>query len=141
MNFASPHDGEAGAVREAQADVIQALVHVEGRLLHGLVRADDVDDAAGQEQPHEARSGRTRSPTGQLIQVAAHNPKFFDPTMTDDPDFITQDIDAGRLLGTGCFLLDVQAHKLSTESSWLKVGNSLPYLWTGVSGPDHAGSV
>src|SRR5438034_8895646 len=61
VNFASPHDGEAGAVREAQAGVIQALVHVEGRLLHGLVRADDVDDAAGQEQPHEARSGRTRS--------------------------------------------------------------------------------
>ena len=48
--------------------------------------------------------------------------------MTDDPDFITQDIDAGRLLGTGWFLLDVQAHKLSTEPSWLKVGNSLKYI-------------
>src|SRR5881628_3530931 len=46
MNFASPHDGEAGAVREAQAGVIQALVHVEGRLLHGLVRADEAMEEA-----------------------------------------------------------------------------------------------
>src|SRR5436309_16054749 len=68
MNFASPHDGEAGAVREAEAGVIQALVHVKGRLLHRLVRADDVDDAAGQERPHAGRSERTRSPSGRLSQ-------------------------------------------------------------------------
>src|SRR5207247_4127808 len=61
-NFESPHDGEADAVREAQAGVIQALVHVEGRLLHGLVRADDVDDAAGQEQAREANGPRRTQP-------------------------------------------------------------------------------
>src|SRR5207249_9413050 len=62
LNFESPHDGEADAVREAQAGVIQALVHVEGRLLHGLVRADDVDDAAGQEQAREANGPRRTQP-------------------------------------------------------------------------------
>jgi hypothetical protein len=49
----------------------------------------------------------------QLIEVAEHNPKFFAPGA---PNFLTQDeessgiIDAGRLLGKGWFLLDVQAH-------------------------------
>ena len=79
-----------------------------------------------------ARSSRTKPAPGVRDRR---------PASSDDPDFITQDIDAGRLLGTGWFLLDVQAQKLSTEPSWLKVGNSLPYMWTGVSGPDHAGSV
>src|SRR5207247_11475267 len=63
VNFASPHDGEAGAVREGQAGVIQSFVHVEGRLLHGLVRADDVADAAGQGHPYEPRAARTRALT------------------------------------------------------------------------------
>lgn len=41
----------------------------------------------------------------KLIQVAAHNPKFFDPTIPGNPSFITQDeessgiIDAGHILG------------------------------------------
>jgi hypothetical protein len=49
----------------------------------------------------------------QLIEVAEHNPKFFSPGA---PQFLTQDeessgiIDAGRILGKGWFLLDVQAH-------------------------------
>ncbi len=61
-NFERPHDREADAVREAQAGVIQTLVHVEGRLLHRLVRADDVDDAAGQEQAREANGPRRAQP-------------------------------------------------------------------------------
>src|SRR5206468_11570328 len=93
------------------------------------------------------RSGRTRHAPGVRDRRPASSSRLRPTarsacrTMTDDPDFFTQNIDAGRLLGTGWFLLDVQARKLSTEPSWLKVGNSLPYMWTGVSGPDHAGSV
>jgi hypothetical protein len=50
--------------------------------------------------------------SGQLVEVAAHNPKFFSP----GPDFLTADeeasgiIDARRILGRGWFLFDVQAH-------------------------------
>jgi hypothetical protein len=61
-NFESPHDGEADAVREAQAGVIQALVYVEGRLFQREVRADDVDDAAGQEQARETNGPRRAQP-------------------------------------------------------------------------------
>ena len=54
--------------------------------------------------------------SGHLIEIARHNPKFFDPALAD-PKFITQDeessgiIDAAEILGKGWFLLDVQAHK------------------------------
>ncbi len=61
-NSESPHDGEADAVSEAQAGVIEALVHVEGRLLHSSVRADDVDDAAGQDQARESNGPRRVQP-------------------------------------------------------------------------------
>lgn len=59
--------------------------------------------------------------SAQLVQVAAHNPKFFDPTLPANPAFHTQDeessglIDAGDLLGAGWFLLDVQVHKPSGD--------------------------
>src|SRR5262245_46401077 len=59
--------------------------------------------------------------TRQLIQVAAHNPRFFDGAAAS-PEFITVDeessgiIDAAEILGEGWFLLDVQAHKLSSEA-------------------------
>jgi hypothetical protein len=51
--------------------------------------------------------------------VAAHNPKFFDPSIPANPDFITQDeessgiIDVTEILGSAgqnVFLFDVQAH-------------------------------
>ena len=54
--------------------------------------------------------------TGEFVQVAQHNPKFFDPTILNNSDFITQDeessgiIDASDVLGDGWFLVDVQAH-------------------------------
>jgi hypothetical protein len=61
------------------------------------------------------------SDTRELIQVAAHNPRFFDSAAAS-PDFITIDeessgiIDAAEILGEGWFLLDVQAHKLSSAA-------------------------
>jgi hypothetical protein len=60
--------------------------------------------------------------TGELIQVAQHNPDFFDPTNLNNSSFITQDeessgiIDAEHVLGRGWFFLDVQAHKLSSDT-------------------------
>ena len=57
-----------------------------------------------------------------MIQVAQHNPEFFDPTILNNSKFITQDeessglIDAEHVLGRGWFFLDVQAHKLSPDT-------------------------
>ncbi len=68
--------------------------------------------------------------TGQLIQVAAHNPRFFDPAAAS-PDFITQDeessgiIDASHILERGWFLLDVQAHKRSSDPELVEGGQLL----------------
>lgn len=69
--------------------------------------------------------------TGELIQIAAHNPKFFDPAIPANPDFITQDeessgiIDASHILGEGWFLLDVQAHKVNVGDPELVEGGQL----------------
>lgn len=66
--------------------------------------------------------------TGEFVQVAAHNPKFFD---AGSPDFITQDeessgiIDARRVLGEGWFLLTVQAHKPSADPELVEGGQLL----------------
>ncbi len=70
-------------------------------------------------------------PTGELIQVAEHNPKFFDPTIPNNANFITQDeessgiIDAEHIFGEGWFLLDVQAHKVNTADPELVEGGQL----------------
>jgi len=69
--------------------------------------------------------------TGELVEVAAHNPRFFDATVADHSAFITQDeessgiIDAGHILGDGWFLLDVQAHKVSSDSELVEGGQLL----------------
>ena len=71
--------------------------------------------------------------TRQFIQVAAHNPRFFDPD-SKKPEFITNDeessgiIDAAHILGDGWFLLDVQAHKVSTDPELVE-GGQLLALW------------
>jgi hypothetical protein len=63
--------------------------------------------------------------------VAHHNPAFFDPANTGTPAFITQDeetsgiIDAAHILGPGWFLLDVQAHKVSTDTELVEGGQLL----------------
>jgi hypothetical protein len=84
--------------------------------------------------------------TGALIQVAAHNPKFFDPTLPNNPDFITQDeessgiIDASHILGRGWFLLDVQAHKVSTDPELVEGGQLLAmYVDPAIGHNGHAG--
>jgi hypothetical protein len=69
--------------------------------------------------------------TRELVQVAAHNPKFFDPTIPNNPAFITHDeessgiIDVGHILGRGWFLLDVQAHKVSSDAELVEGGQLL----------------
>ena len=60
--------------------------------------------------------------------MAHHNPAFFDPSIVNNPTFITQDeetsgiIDAAHILGPGWFLLDVQAHKVSTDTELVEGG-------------------
>jgi len=69
--------------------------------------------------------------TGELIQVAEHNPKFFDPTVMNNSSFMTQDeessgiIDARHILGDGWFLLDVQVHKVSSDPELVEGGQLL----------------
>jgi hypothetical protein len=69
--------------------------------------------------------------TGELIQVAEHNPRFFDAGVPNNPAFITQDeetsgiIDASHILGRGWFLLDVQVHKLSSDPELVEGGQLL----------------
>jgi len=73
--------------------------------------------------------------TRQFIQVAAHNPKFFDGSTPNNPNFITQDeetsgvLDVGHILGEGWFLLDVQAHKVNTADPELVEGGQLLALF------------
>jgi len=73
--------------------------------------------------------------TREFIQVAAHNPKFFDGTSANNPTFITQDeessgiVDAAHILGDGWFLLDVQAHKVNTADPELVEGGQLLALF------------
>jgi hypothetical protein len=72
--------------------------------------------------------------TRQFIQVANHNPKFFDGSTATNPNFITQDeetsgiIDAEDILGEGWFLLDVQAHKANPDTELVEFGQLLA-LW------------
>ena len=69
--------------------------------------------------------------TRELIQVAGHNPKYFDGSTPNNPDFITEDeessgiIDAAAILGDGWFLLDVQAHKASADPELVEGGQLL----------------
>lgn len=71
--------------------------------------------------------------TREFIQVAAHNPRFFDPD-SNQPEFLTNDeessglIDAADILGDGWFLLDVQSHKASSDPELVE-GGQLMALW------------
>jgi hypothetical protein len=71
--------------------------------------------------------------TRELIQLAAHTPKFFDPD-SKKPEFITIDeessgiVDAAHVLGEGWFLVDVQSHKPSTDPELVE-GGQLLALW------------
>jgi hypothetical protein len=69
--------------------------------------------------------------TREFLQVAAHNPKFFDGSTASNPTFITQDeetsglIDVAHILGEGWFLLDVQAHKVNADPELVEGGQLL----------------
>lgn len=81
--------------------------------------------------------------TGEFVEVAHHNPKFFDPAQAGTPDFITQDeetsgiIDAALILGPSWFLLDVQAHKVSTDTELVEGGQLLAvFIDPDIAAPD-----
>ncbi|HET6898849.1 MAG TPA: phytase, partial [Vicinamibacteria bacterium] len=69
--------------------------------------------------------------TREFLQVAAHNPKFFDGSTANNPNFLTQDeessgiIDAADILGDGWFLLDVQVHKPNLDAELVEGGQLL----------------
>lgn len=66
--------------------------------------------------------------SGQLIEIAAHDPAFFAPPV---PPALTTDeessgiIDASRILGRGWFLLDVQAHYTHPDTTLVQGGQLL----------------
>jgi hypothetical protein len=83
--------------------------------------------------------------TGEFVEVAHHNPKFFDPAQMGTADFITQDeetsgiIDAAHIFGPGWFLLDVQAHKVSTDTELVEGGQLLAmFIDPGIAAPDRS---
>lgn len=69
--------------------------------------------------------------SGHFIEIAHHNPKFFDSTAPVPATFVTQDeessgiITADRLLGSGWFLLDVQSHLASSDPELVEGGQLL----------------
>ncbi len=82
--------------------------------------------------------------SGQLIEVAAHNPALFTPPV---PPALTIDeessgiIDAKRILGRGWFLLDVQAHFAHSDPALVQGGQLLamyvdPSIGSGVDDDD-----
>lgn len=68
--------------------------------------------------------------SGQLVQVARHNPKFFSGGASN-PTFITNDeessgvIDAAEILRDGWFLATVQGHRASTDVELFESGQIL----------------
>ena len=82
--------------------------------------------------------------SGALIQVGAHNPKFFDPSTLNNSNFLTNDeessgiIDAEHILGTGWFLLDVQVHKANPDPELVESGQLLAmYVDPGIGGSNN----
>jgi hypothetical protein len=69
--------------------------------------------------------------TGEFIEVAHHNPKYFDPTILNNSSFLTQDeessglIDAEHILGRGWFLFDAQVHKTDPDPELVEGGQLL----------------
>jgi hypothetical protein len=68
-------------------------------------------------QPYVAKVWQFDSSSGELTQIAQHDPRFFDPAYVGaDKNFLTQDeessgvIDLSAILGPGHYLADVQAH-------------------------------
>jgi hypothetical protein len=66
--------------------------------------------------------------SGNLVQVAVHNPKFFGGNAATNPNFLTNDeessgiIDAAEILGDGWFLMSVQNHRASSDPELVEGG-------------------
>ncbi len=81
-------------------------------------------------QSHLAKVWLYAINSGNLLEIAHHNPAFFDPALAH-PNFLTRDeessgiIDARSILGMGWFLLDVQAHLASTDPELVQGGQLL----------------
>lgn len=79
-------------------------------------------------QTHIAKVWAYGIDTGELVEVAHHNPAFFE---AGNPGFLTQDeessgiIDAQEIFGQGWFLLDVQAHKSLDDLELVQHGQLL----------------
>ena len=70
--------------------------------------------------------------TGELIQVAEHNPKFFDSTIMNNSSFITQDDSRRRLVSIGRAV-----HKTSSDPELVEGGQLLAMFidpWIGAGG-------
>jgi hypothetical protein len=82
-------------------------------------------------QAHLAKIWLYGIKSGNLIEIAHHNPKFFDPTAPVPATFITRDeessgiIPAGRLLGPGWYLLDSEAHLAHPDPELVQYGQLL----------------
>ncbi|MBI3620765.1 MAG: phytase [Nitrospirae bacterium] len=81
-------------------------------------------------QAHIAKVWLYATGSGNFIQIAHHNPAFFDPALAS-PSFLTRDeessgiIDAQPILGQGWFLLDVQAHVANADPELVQGGQLL----------------
>jgi hypothetical protein len=66
--------------------------------------------------------------SGKLVQVAAHNSKFFGGNATTNPSFLTSDeessgiIDISHIVGDGWFALSVQNHRASSDPELVEGG-------------------
>jgi hypothetical protein len=69
--------------------------------------------------------------SGELVEVARHNPKFFGGTAATNPTFLTNNeessgvIDASSFLGDGWFLMSIQSHRASTDAELVEGGQLL----------------
>ncbi|MBG0800749.1 phytase [Methylocystis sp. H4A] len=69
--------------------------------------------------------------SGQLVQVARHNPKFFGGNASNNPTFLTNDeessgvVDAAELIRGGWFLTTVQPHHASSDAELVENGQIL----------------
>lgn len=66
--------------------------------------------------------------TGNLVEVARHNAKFFGGTAVTNPNFLTNNeessgaIDASSFLGAGWFLMSVQSHRALSDAELVEGG-------------------
>lgn len=119
-----------------QGGTIEIVLHGdEGHKMLDNVTIDSFGRILMDEDPgNQSRVSKIwlyQTDTRELIEVARHNPKFFDPTILNNSAFITQDeessgiIDASDILGDGWFLLDVQAHAVNATDPELVEGGQL----------------